>query len=166
LTRFQTGAPFTPGISINGYNNQTITGSYTEGFRARVLCDPNTGSSDPYNRINAACFAPALPGSIGVESGTNFLFGPGINNTDLSLQKSFQIKERMSVELRADAFNVFNHTQFSGYNTSLTFAGITTNAITNAFLKPDGTINNLNGFGTVSGARDPRILQLGMRVRF
>lgn len=166
LTRFQTGAPFTPGISINGYNNQTITGSYTEGFRARVLCDPNTGSDDPYNRINAACFAPALPGSIGVESGTNFLYGPGINNTDLSLQKSFQIKERMSIELRADAFNVFNHTQFSGYNTSLTFAGITSNAITNGFLKADGTINNLNGFGTVSGARDPRIMQLGMRVRF
>jgi hypothetical protein len=31
------------------------------------------------------------------------------------------------------------------------------------FSKPNGTINNLNGFGTVSGARDLRIMQLAMR---
>jgi hypothetical protein len=37
--------------------------------------------------------------------------------------------------------------------------------VTNLFLKPNGTINNLNGFGTVSGARDPRIMQLGDAVR-
>jgi pullulanase/glycogen debranching enzyme len=70
------------------------------------------------------------------------------------------------LELRADAFNVFNHTQFSGYNATVNFSGLVNPTVTNLFLKPDGTINNLNGFGTVSGARDPRIMQLALRFVF
>jgi hypothetical protein len=166
LTRLQSGSPFSIGGGIQGYSNQNITGSYTEGYRPYVTCDPRTGSDDPYNRLNAACVAPARVGSIGLESGVNYLYGPGINNTDISLQKTFAVKERMQLQLRADAFNAFNHTQFSGYNTGVTFVGYTSNAITNAFLKADGTINNLNGFGTVSGARDPRIMQLMIKIRF
>jgi len=81
-------------------------------------------------------------------------------------QQWFQIAEHKSFELRGDAFNVFNHTQFSGYNTTVNFSGLTNPTVTNLFLKPDGTINNLNGFGTVSGARDPRIMQLAMRFVF
>ena len=37
---------------------------------------------------------------------------------------------------------------------------------TNLFLKADGTINNINGFGTVNGARDPRIMHLVIRLKF
>jgi len=98
--------------------------------------------------------------------GVNYLTGPGINNTDLSVQKTFQITEHKSLQLRGDAFNVFNHTQFSGYNTTVNFSGLTNPTVTNLFLKPNGTINDLNGFGTVSGARDPRIMQLVMRFVF
>ena len=96
----------------------------------------------------------------------NYLTGPGIDNTDLSLQKSFSITESKRIELRGDAFNVFNHTQFSGINSGINYTSLTNPAITNLFLKPDGSINNLNGFGTVNGARDPRILQLAVRVLF
>jgi hypothetical protein len=34
------------------------------------------------------------------------------------------------------------------------------------YLKADGTVNNINGFGTVSAARDPRILQTVIRFQF
>jgi len=105
-------------------------------------------------------------GSLGLESGVNYLTGPGINNWDLSLQKSFAIKERVHLELRGDAFNVFNHTQFSGVNSTITYASFTNLTPTNLPFKADGSINNINGFGTVNGARDPRILQLVMRLRF
>jgi hypothetical protein len=37
---------------------------------------------------------------------------------------------------------------------------------TNLYLKADGAVNNINGFGTVSGARDPRIMQLVVRLVF
>jgi hypothetical protein len=36
----------------------------------------------------------------------------------------------------------------------------------NLYLKPDGSVNNINGFGTVNGARDPRIMQLVIRLQF
>ena len=91
-------------------------------------------------------------GNIGLGAGVNYLTGPGIN-TDLWLQKTFQMTEHKSLQLRADAFNTFNHTQFSGYNTNSNFSRLSNPTVTNLFLKADGTINNLNGFGTVNGAR-------------
>ena len=169
LTRFQTGAPFSVGFSLPGaYGNPQLTGSYTEPARIRLIGDPKAGTSDsPYNRLNAAAFAPPLVGDMGLGAKVNYLTGPGVNNTDLSLQKSFPFTESKRIELRADAFNVFNHTQFSGYNTTINYGGTPTNyTVNNLYLKPDGSINNINGFGTVSGARDPRIMQLAVRVVF
>jgi hypothetical protein len=163
---FQTGSPFTPGFSISGATNQNITGSYTEGARLALIGQPNTGSSDPYNRINASAFAAPKVGSIGLEAPRNYLINPGIVNFNLSLQKSFSIKEKATIQLRADAFNVFNHTQFSGINSTLNISALTGGTFTNLYLKPDGTVNNINGFGTVNGARDPRIMQLVARIRF
>jgi hypothetical protein len=171
VTRFMTGVPYNAGYSITGAGNANLTGSTTEGARIAVVGNPNTGSDNPYNRLNAAAFAPPQVGSLGLESGVNNLTGPGINNWDLSLQKSFSIKERAHLQFRIDAFNVFNHTQFggptaSGINNTLNFASITNPTPTNLYLKPDGTVNNINGFGTVNAARDPRILQTVIRFQF
>ena len=146
--------------------SQNITGSYTEGSRVKVIGNPRTGSDSPYNRINAAAFTLPGVGSIGLDAPRNYLTNPGINNYDLSLQKQFSVTERVGIQLRADAFNVFNHTQFSGVNNSINFKSLTDPTPTNLYLKPDGTVNNRNGFGTVSGARDPRILQLVVRLVF
>src|SRR5262249_14455525 len=166
VTRFMTGTPYTIGYSITGVSQQNITGSSTEGARVILLGNPDTGSSNPYNRLNAAMVAPPLVGSIGLESGVNYMTGPGINSWDMPLQKQFALKERIRLQLRADAFNVFNHTQFSGVNATINYSGLTNPVATNLYLKPDGTVNNINGFGTVNGARDPRIMQLVMRLQF
>jgi len=166
FTRFQSGAPYGIGYSVTGVSQQNITGSTTEGARVYLLGNPTTGSNNPYNRLNAAMVAPPQVGSIGLESGVNYLVGPGINDWDMSLQKQFTIKERLKLQLRGDAFNVFNHTQFSGVNATVNYASLTNWTPTNLYLKADGTVNNINGFGTVSGARDPRIMQLVMRVQF
>jgi len=61
---------------------------------------------------------------------------------------------------------VFNHTRFSGINSTLTFASLTNPTPTNLYLKADGSLNNINGFGTVNAARDPRILQTVIRIQF
>ena len=66
------------------------------------------------------------PGSIGLESGLNFLYGPSVLNFDMALQKEFSVKERVHFQFRIDAFNVFNHTEFSGYNATLNFNGYPT----------------------------------------
>jgi hypothetical protein len=166
VTSFQSGSPYGPGFSVSsGGSNQNITGSYTEGARLRLLANPMTGDSNPYRRLNPSALALPLVGSIGLESGVNYLTGPGINNWDLSLQKEFAVKERLHFQFRCDAFNVWNHVQFTGINATLNASSLTS-AYSNIALNADGTINNKNGFGSVSGARDPRILMTMIRVRF
>jgi hypothetical protein len=166
VTTFMSGTPYNPGFSVStGGSNQNITGSYTEGARLKLLCNPMTGSSNPYNRLNASCFALPSVGSIGLESGYDYLTGPGINNWDLSLLKEFAVKERVHFQFRVDAFNVWNHTQFSGVNATLT-ASTLTSAYSNIALNADGTLNNKNGFGSINGVRDPRILMTMIRIRF
>jgi hypothetical protein len=168
ITRFLSGNPYSVTTSIGGSNNssQNVTGSYTEGFRVKLVGDPTAGASGPYNLLNAAAFTVPLVGSIGNDSPFNYLTTPGINNWDISLQRTVRIKERVRMEFRVDAFNAFNHTQFSGVNSTINLTSTTNATPTNLVFKSDGTINNINGFGSVSGARDPRILQLVCRLVF
>jgi hypothetical protein len=85
-----------------------------------------------------------------------FFHGPGLNNWDMTLAKITHLTESKSLEVRFEAFNLFNHAQFQN---------------------PDGDIssgnpNIVNGvntggsFGMITSARDPRILQLGARFSF
>ena len=167
ITRLSTGAPRSVGYSIPGIGNQNLTGSYTEGTRVTATgISPNTGTDSPYNRINPAAFGLPYVGSRGLDIGQNYLTDPGVNNWDISLQKEFSIKERQRLQFRVDAFNAFNHTQFSGLNSTLNFTSLTNATVTNLPFKADGTVNNINGFGTVSGARDPRFIQLLVRFQF
>lgn len=76
--------------------------------------------------------------------GRNLLRGLGRTNLDLSLAKNTQIFERLNAELRLEAFNVFNHTEFNDPNTS----------ILSSF------------FGQVRGAAAPRIVQIALRLTF
>ena len=62
----------------------------------------------------------------------------------MSLLKDTRITERLSVEFRAEFFNVFNHAQF---------------------INPTGNINS-STFGMVNSARDPRIGQLALKMLF
>ncbi len=109
--------------------------------------NPANKASLPYYYFNPNAFALEPFGTIGNE-GRNNLHGPGINNTDLDLTKRvyFTSSERRFLELRAEAYNVFNHTQFSA--TSVT-----------------GSINSSN-FGRVLSASTARTIQLGIKLYF
>jgi len=165
IVRFQTGAPFTPSFGVAGFGNQTLTGSYTEGARLRVVGNPYQGtSSTPYNRLNPAAFAAPLVGDPGLGAiGANSFNAPGTDDVDLALQKEFRVRERYNFQLRADAFNVFNHTQFTGINSNINFNGPNNGAFTNP---ASNTPSQYNGFGSVSSAADPRIVQLLGRITF
>jgi outer membrane receptor protein involved in Fe transport len=183
VTTAGTGAPFTPGFSISNVGSSNITGNTLangtyEGARLGVLpeCNPYSGSSDPWNRLNSACFVAPQPGSLGLESGINSLYAPGYVNFDMSLQKQFSVRERLSFQFRVDAFNIFNHANFTTLNTTLNFSGTYPSGLTvanNAYT--NGVLTNQNGFGTVGTQLSsntaalpgsPRILQLVVRVQF
>lgn len=75
----------------------------------------------------------------------NFLRGPGLINTDLALSKTTAlVGEHSKLELRAEFFNIFNHANF---------------------INPVTNINSAQ-FGQVTSTRDPRIIQLALRVVF
>jgi hypothetical protein len=123
--------------------------------------------------LNISCFTPPQPGSVGLESGVNWLYQPGLINFDMSVQKEFAVKERLHFQFRVDAFNVFNHSNFSNFNTTINFSGSTPSSLTvsNAPYNSAGVLN-VSGFGAVTtnsvGAvyGSPRILQMLVRVTF
>jgi Carboxypeptidase regulatory-like domain len=85
-------------------------------------------------------------GQVGNASRRSFS-GPGIDNYDMALLKSTTITESTKLEFRAEAFNVFNHAQFKN---------------------PSGDFNNTGqgGFGYVTSAADPRIMQVALKFLF
>jgi hypothetical protein len=158
---YTSGQPQGIGFAIPGFANQFVTGSFTEGARIRVVGDPRSGinSGDIFNNLNPAAFAPPQVGSIGLESSPRLVFLPAINNWNMSFQKAFTLRENNSLQLRVDAFNFFNHTQFTDYNRTLNFT-----SLTNA--TPTNLTRAFGGFGAVNGVRDPRIIQLMVRYQF
>jgi hypothetical protein len=102
------------------------------------------------------------PGSLGLESGRNFLYRAPINSWDLSLSKEFRFKERAKIEIRLDAFNALNHTQFDGVNATLNVRSLTDPTPTNLASET----GNRTGFGAITSVRPPRNMQLSARFQF
>jgi hypothetical protein len=125
VTLYQSGNPFTV---INSAGNTGISltdnAGVAEGLGiAASYPDVVRGSSPPGN--NARSFGPLIDnpsqfvaprGLTFGEAGRNFLNNPGRLNFDAALLKHFKIRESSDLEFRAEAFNVFNHTQFRIYD--------------------------------------------------
>ncbi len=165
--RWTSGRPYAIGYFIPGIGNANLTGSPDLAARVALVGDPGRGrSSDPYRQLDTSAFAPPQPGSDGTESARFFLHGPPIDNLDLSVSRSFRFGKAIRLEVRLDAFNALNHTQFTGVNSTANFASLTDWTITNLPYDASGNLVRPNGFGTVSGAAPPRTLQLVTRLTF
>lgn len=141
ITMIQTGLP----IDVVAGVDQAGIGS-TARQRPQVLGNPFLGRGD---RTVGRWFDPTqftLP-ALGTfaTTGRNFLSAPGTNNWDMSMYKTFTVREGVSLQFRADAFNVWNHTEFS--------------SVGNNFSVP-------STFGKITGAKNPRSMMLGLRLQF
>jgi Carboxypeptidase regulatory-like domain len=144
------------------YNGDpTITGSYTEGAHLSLTGKPIKGVGF-LHQLNPAAFAEPMTPNIGNQP-LETAYGPGWNNWDMSLQKNFAVRERYTLQLRVDAFNVFNHTQWSGVNS---LAEYVFGGLINGVGPGSLPTSNTTDFGTFSGARDPRVLQTVVRFQF
>ena len=163
LMTFQTGTPFSVvnGSYGPGVGNGAGTSSYVD-----IVGDPNAAPSSREVLgivgpllYNPAAFAQPRGLTFG-NSGRNILRNPSRTNFDMGLFKRFAISEQRAVEFRAEGFNVFNHTQFSGVNNSASCYGGANNSA--------GDASCLAGVGFLhpNGAHNPRILQLGMKFLF
>jgi hypothetical protein len=78
--------------------------------------------------------------------------GPGTCNWNTSLFKNFVVKERLRFQLRAEAYNLYNDTQFSGLDTTITFNAARQNSRTSS--------------GQLTSARAARVMQFALRLSF
>ena len=93
--------------------------------------------------FNQSAFAVQASGTYG-DSGRFAVVGPGAWNMDLGLSRNFKIGERLTLETRGEAFNIFNHGNWNAPGNGL---GSST-------------------FGQITTFSSPRIIQLAMKFSF
>ena len=101
------GSAYTVGQSYQtGSANVSLTGSPDFAPRIRIVGDPGQGcSSDLYRQFNTAAFQGALPGSVGLDSGNNYLRDCFFSVLDLSIARNIRLGGSRNLQLRVDMFN-------------------------------------------------------------
>jgi hypothetical protein len=148
------GGQQNPGASQTGSQNfGHIRPDYTGG---PILTAHNHNVPLKQNPMwfNPAAFSSPAPGSFG-NFRRNSIYGPGIDNWNMSLFKNFIFTESMRIQLRFEAYNVFNHTQWANVNN-----GLSAPVNGTSFAATPGAS------GQITSARDPRQLQLGGKFYF
>jgi Carboxypeptidase regulatory-like domain len=182
ITIYQSGTPFTV---INSAGNTGISLTDNAGVSsglgiAASYPDVVTGLASPGK--NARSFGPLLGnpsqfvaprGLTFGDAGRNFLNNPSRLNFDLALLKHFKIRESSQIEIRAEAFNIFNHTQFRIYDPDN--PGSSGNNVISCYAGPQFSAGfRGSGADCATGAsflhpldaHRPRTIQLGLKLAF
>jgi hypothetical protein len=121
----------------------------------------SAGAIVAYQAANPnARFFQAAPGTHAVAVRNALELDP-VNNVDISLVKRFSWSDRLAFELRGDAYNIFNHRQYTGVPiNSLDFQSL--------MFAPSFQVAGTPSFGDPSGflTANPRQLQVALRVTF
>jgi len=192
ITAFQSGTPFSV-INGGGSNGVSVldNAGVANGVGAGSYPDVNTNlTTSPIEHFNTQSFGPLLGnpnkfvaprGLTFGNAGRNFLTNPHRINFDMSLLKHFKVTEDSMFEFRAEAFNIFNHTQFRIFDPNL---GNTGSNVISCYGGPnysagyaaplDPTTGASTGTDCVTGsaflhpvdAHRPRTIQLGLKYLF
>ena len=126
-----------------------ISGNSPAGFRPDMIGNPKDGNGqqihNKFQWFNRGAFDTPYPTEIrpGSEK-RGVIEGPGFNHLDPGIFRNFRIFEDVSFQLRGEAFNVLNHTNYQAVNTTSTSTS----------------------FGQITTARDNRILQIAGKLTF
>ncbi|MGA2457629.1 MAG: TonB-dependent receptor [Terriglobales bacterium] len=144
LTSF---SPTDPGPSGAG-DGYLANVNFAPGFSHITITNPKTNGNYYFN---PAAFVPIpdLPGNGYGTTGRDFFRGPGRTNLDLALAKTTAITERVNLEFRVEAFNVFNQVEFANPDTNI----------------DDATFGQITST-TIGIVQTQRILQLAARLTF
>ncbi|MBM3735095.1 MAG: carboxypeptidase regulatory-like domain-containing protein [Acidobacteria bacterium] len=141
IVTMRTGLPISPvlgvdfaGVGVSTLQRPLASGTPVLGRGSRTIT--RWFNRDVYSTPTRGTFSPV---------GRNILSGPGWNQFDMTFMKNIPVGENRRVELHANAFNIFNHTQFNGV----------------------GTVFNTPGtFGRITSTRNERSFMLGARIQF
>ena len=151
VARFTSGLP----VTLLNNNDTSLLGTIPNGINNNGVDTPDWSGSplhiDTNPRAGQFVFNPAqfsLPalGAMG-NARRRFFSGPGMEDIDTTLSRSFLVRENRALEFRAEAFNVFNHAQF--------FSAASV----------EGNISSTS-FGQAVSAMPPRLMQFALRYRF
>ena len=151
ITRFASGLP----VTLVNYGDNSLLGAEPNGINNYGVDEPDVAAGslnlnrNPRNGrsyFNTGLFSENALGTAGNAS-RRYFHGPGLENFDMALLKNLRLTESASVQLRIEAFNVYNHAQFFGPQAV------------------DGNINS-STFGQVVSAAAPRLVQVGAKFTF
>jgi hypothetical protein len=146
---YRSGAPLTV---ASGLDN-ALLGFSTTGERAVQVLQSTASatqgsacanSSPCVSWLNPAAFTQPALGTLSSMGVLNVL-GPKFFQFDIALVRTFPIREHMNAQFRFEAFNILNNVRFNN---------------------PGTTLSSTSTFGNITGAQDPRILQLAMKFNF
>ncbi len=147
IEELRSGFPFTPQLSFNPSNNgdsrNSVRPSWNPAFHGPIVL------GGPNQYFNPRAFIVPPNGTFG-NVGRDTLIGPGLADLDLSVLKNTPLSERVRLELRAEFFNLLNHTNFN-----------TPNLI--VFTQPAGPPSPSAGVIT-STSTSAREIQFGMKL--
>lgn len=151
IARFTSGLP----VTLLNNNDTSLLGTIPNGINDNGVDTPAWSGKSLGLHLNPRGGMPVfdssqltLPslGTMG-NARRRFFSGPGMENLDVTLSRSFLVRDNRSLEFRAEAFNVANHAQFFGA------AAV------------EGNISS-GSFGQAVSAMPPRLMQFAMRYRF
>jgi hypothetical protein len=116
-----------------------------QGNRANRVCNGSVSNPTINTWYDTSCFVDNLVVDTYGNAGINPLHADGLEQLDSSLFKTFKITERFNLQFRMDAFNTFNHPNFSS---------------------PDNTVGDPNEGQVFSTSVDNRRMQFGLRLFF
>jgi hypothetical protein len=158
ISTFLSGFPFTPLVGSNrsgdGDTRNPDRPNLVQGFTGPIV------TGNPAKWFNPAAFAVPQAGTYGT-LGRNSFNGPGLADVDFSILKNTPISERVSLQFRAEAFNLFNRVNFGPPNTTV-FSVPNGNP---AVLNPAAPVNPSGGFISTL-ATNPRQIQFGLKLLF
>jgi hypothetical protein len=170
ITTASTGNWFTPTDIETNLSNSDGGGTVFNSARPNVVGNPNGKPCLAGTLFNTCAFETnTVAGSSGNAS-RNIIRGPGFQNWDLSIFKTFPIREQMGLEFRAEFFNVWNHYNPLFSNPNNIEENIATEHGQDVGPGDSGCSNgnpNSNcAFGFAQSARDPRLVQFALKFTF
>lgn len=153
VAKYQSGAPVTPSCTSVSAGPQNSDPSLTGGgARCQQIADPQDFQHTFFTNFNTGAFTLAAPQTFG-NIGLGVLRQPSWGNFDVALDKRIQLGKdtRRVLRMRLEAFNVFNHAEFSAIGTTLTLSG---------------TTNTNTTYGQYTGTYSPRQVSTTLRFEF
>lgn len=137
-TTAYTGLPFNPQVA----NYDVTTGGASRPDR---IANGSLENPTPDQWFNRSAF-PVVPvgGFRYGDSGRNVIDGPGTFNLNIGVSRRFRIKETTALQFRSEAFNIVNHANFG---------------------LPNPQVDTVSG-GTITTAKNPRQIQMALRLEF